>query len=146
VILTVIWTVYGFFYWRSRGETRPGRSIDSFNQNLALLGRAMQAPVADTSVVHRPRVTGAEIARQRRREVLQALAVGAAATFLLALAFGGPLVLLHLLADVLLGGYVALLVRRNQLLAEQSQKVIALPSHEAAQDERDDILLVRSGT
>jgi hypothetical protein len=44
-------------------------------------------------------------------------------TLLLAFAFGGPMLLLHLLADLALGSYVYLLVQMRKLAEEQAVKV-----------------------
>lgn len=144
VILTVVWSAYGFLWWRNRDETRPGQSIVTFTQHLEVLGRTMgstQDP--DHGFVRvQPVQDGAAIARRRRREVLRMLVAAVGATLPLALLFGGVFVALHLLVDLLLGGYVALLVRMRQLAAERDEKVIELPKY----NEERELLLTRSGS
>jgi len=65
---------------------------------------------------------------RRRRDVLTALLVAVVATFLLALLVGSSLVWgAHLLGDVLLVAYVALLVHQRNVAAERAMKVRFLP-------------------
>ncbi len=144
VILSVFWSAYGFLWWRNREETRPGRSIVTFTQHLEVLGRTMGSThdPAEGFARVQPVQDGAANARRRRREVLRTLGAAAGATLLLAMAFGGVFVALHLLVDLMLGGYVALLVRMRQLAAERDEKVIELPQYE---QERE-LLLTRSGS
>jgi hypothetical protein len=75
------------------------------------------------------RVTS-EQARVRRRNVLAALAGAAALTLLPAVAFGGLAVMLHLLVDAALLGFVLLLVqyqREIDLSRTQQRPVYAAP-------------------
>lgn len=150
MILAVIWSLYGFSWWRSRDDSSPTRSISSFEQHLAHLGRTMDdrprttVPAGATTTIAgslRP-TSGAAVARRRRRDVLLALAGASASTLLLAVAAGGSFVALHLLADLLLAGYVALLVRVRRLAEERRSKVVVLPT--APADEP--LLLTRSGS
>jgi hypothetical protein len=62
-------------------------------------------------------------ARRRRRDVLYGLLGAAFVTFALAVIAGGVLLWLHLLVDVLLVTYVALLVRAQRLAQERRAKV-----------------------
>ena len=62
-------------------------------------------------------------ARERRRHVLMGLTGVAFVTLLLALTTGGLMVAIHVLVDVVMLGYVILLVRHRQLEAEQSLKI-----------------------
>jgi len=92
-----------------------------------------EAPMADESVLHQawdtkdsagmglPRSTAA--ARERRRHVLLALTGTALATLLLAIYQGGNWVAAHVLVDVVMVGYVILLVRHRQLAADRMMKV-----------------------
>ena len=73
------------------------------------------------SAVGIPRSTAA--ARERRRHVLLAMTAMAVITLLLALAAGGRWVAAHVLVDVVMIGYVILLVRHRQLDADRRRKV-----------------------
>jgi hypothetical protein len=114
---------------RNRTESRPGSSVVSFQQGLDVLGRATPGSSLSSFRVTRslppgpglPR--GRSAARKRRRDVLFALGGVAAFTFLLAMAFGGSLLLLHLLVDVALGGYLFLLVQMRKMASERAHKV-----------------------
>ena len=65
---------------------------------------------------------------RRRRDVLSALAVAVVATLVLGVFLGSGLVwAVHLLADVLLVAYVALLVHQRNVTAEREMKVRFLP-------------------
>lgn len=74
-----------------------------------------------------PEVRAARAARKRRREVLYTLLAASGLSLLMALGLGGPVLMLHLLIDVALVGYVALLVRHQKLRAEREIKVAFLP-------------------
>jgi len=63
----------------------------------------------------------------RRRDVLAVLAGLAVFTLLLALAFGGPLILAHLLVDAALAGYVYLLVQLRKDAAGRPVPVRYVP-------------------
>lgn len=66
----------------------------------------------------------ADVARRRRRNVLAGLAGLAVFTLLLAVTAGGTLlVLMNLLADIALLGYVILLVQHQQRILEKANKV-----------------------
>jgi len=65
---------------------------------------------------------------RRRRDVLTALAVAVFATLLVGVFLGSGMVwAVHLIADVLLVAYVALLVHRRTVAAERNMKVRFLP-------------------
>lgn len=70
---------------------------------------------------------------RRRRDILVALLASAGATLLLALMGLGIMLWLHLVADVLLVGYVALLIRQRNLAAERELKVRFLPRPQAVE-------------
>ena len=93
---------------------------------------------------HAVRMTKAE-ARRRRRDVLFTLAAAAGTTFLLAGVLGGSVWALHLLCDVLLVGYVVLLVQTNQRAMERDAKVRYLPARGNRAPEPA-LLLRRSGS
>jgi hypothetical protein len=92
-----------------------------------------EAPLHDESLLHpawagpddagigMPTSTAA--ARERRRQVLLGLTGVALLTLLLALFVGGRWVAAHVLVDVVMLGYVILLVRHRQLAADQRTKV-----------------------
>lgn len=144
-VLAVIWAVYLASWIRSRGEHRSVNSISSFNKHLSVLERtspARQGPTRSSAAgAYAPgqhptgfgpvgpraaRMSRGE-ARRRRRDVLFALGGAALVTLMLAVVFGGPFVYLQLLADVLLVGYVGLLVHTQRVAAERRTKVRYLP-------------------
>ncbi|QYG93885.1 hypothetical protein HC251_16580 [Iamia sp. SCSIO 61187] len=139
ILLAIVWAIVLVPpLVRNRADLRPGSSVSSFRQDLAVIGRttptsslrppslapigssttraASGAPLAGTPA-------GRSAARKRRRDVLFTLGGAAGFTLLLALAFGGPMLLLHLAVDVALGAYVYLLVQMRKLAEEQAVKV-----------------------
>lgn len=78
-------------------------------------------------------VLSARAARKRRRDVLYTLLAASALTLLMGLVLGTPALLLHLLVDAALGGYVYLLITMQRSKAERDIKVAFLPhqNHEA---------------
>ena len=66
-------------------------------------------------------------ARKRRREVLFTLIAASGLSFLLAVGLGGPVLMLHVLIDVALVAYVAMLIRLQKAKAEREIKVAFLP-------------------
>ncbi|MDP8938241.1 MAG: hypothetical protein M3O23_11035, partial [Actinomycetota bacterium] len=85
---------------------------------------------------------------RRRRDVLTALVVAAVATLVLgALPFLRMLWTAHLVFDVLLVAYVAMLIRQRNAAAEREMKVRFLPGHgslEPAMVRQEPMLLRRS--
>jgi len=146
VVLAVVWSVYGLSWWRSREHVRPGRSINSFEQHMAHLGRTMgHAPVIDLNSVRASRVpvvAGSQMARHRRRGILKVLLAAVGSTVLLTLATGGSFLIVQLVADLLLSGYVVLLVRARRLADERRAKVVQLRAPLVAEP----VLLSRSGS
>ncbi len=165
LILAVIWAAVLIPpALRARAEGRPADSITAFHQQLAVLRRAGPrgsrsnpgwTPPASPSLPQRhvslvdqvPRpvapafstvrsVSVRRTARQRRRDVFMALLVAVGITLVLgAIPALRMLWLVHAAADVLLIGYVALLVRQRNLATERQLKVRMLPTarrHEAA--------------
>ena len=121
---------------------RPGgfRSVSSPvspSSAVAALARANGARVrpARAVPVARGRVSSA---RRRRRDIFLSLLVAAGSTLVLGAIPGlHVLWMVHVAADVLLVGYVALLVRQRNLATERALKVRLLPSarrHEAQQE------------
>jgi hypothetical protein len=131
-LLAVVWAVYLASWLRNRGMHRNVNSISSFSKHLSVLERtspgASLRPVGGYSgPVGRPLGAGPAMSindvRRRRRDVLFGLAGAAVVTFGLAVVVGGPFLLLHLLIDVALVGYVVLLVRLKRLAEDRRTKV-----------------------
>jgi hypothetical protein len=151
VILAVIWAAVLLPpFLQNRSESRPADSISTFRNQLNVLERrstgtgpvstgtprsvrpmgtsgAMASPYSGAGVVsYRPGVDRARLARmaakKRRRDILVTLLAAAGLTFLLGLVLPSVL-MLHVLIDVVLAGYVALLVQRRKLAEERSMKV-----------------------
>jgi membrane protein implicated in regulation of membrane protease activity len=155
-ILAVIWAAVLLPpYLQNRSESRPADSISSFQRQLSVLERravvvnpSFQRSVpsgrslyADNSPAMR--LSRSE-AKKRRRDVLFTLAGAAGVTFLMALMLGGPVWGLQLLCDVLLAGYVVILVQLQQRVVERDVKVRYLPSRTVHAEPA--LLLRRSGS
>ncbi len=123
---------------RARAEGHPGDSVGAFDRRLAVLRRtggfaspattSLQSPIS--KVVMRP-VADAKRGdvQRRRREVLMWLLAGMGATLVLGLLPPlRPLLVLHLLLDVVFAGYVALLVQLRNLGEQRNSKVRYLPN------------------
>jgi hypothetical protein len=139
ILLAIVWAIVLVPpLVRNRADLRPGSSVSSFRQDLAVIGRTTptsslrppslpgvgpSAPVAGPGAPLPGTPSGRSAARKRRRDVLFTLGGVAGFTFLLALAFGGPMLLLHLVVDMALAGYVYLLVQMRKLAEEQAVKV-----------------------
>jgi hypothetical protein len=138
-------------YLQNRSESRPADSISSFQRQLSVLER--RAVVVNPSL-QRSGSAHAELspamrlsrreAKKRRRDVFFTLAGAASITFLMAVMLGGPVWGLHLLCDVLLAGYVVMLVQVQQRVAERDVKVRYLPSRSVRAEPA--LLLRRSGS
>jgi hypothetical protein len=143
-ILAVLWGVYLAQWVRSRRDRRGVNSISSFSKHLSVLERTSPARPGLSSFA--PRSTGRptpifpaanylpprpamtlSAARRRRRNVLYALAGAAVATLVLIPFMGSLLLVLHVLTDLTLVGYLGLLVRTQRLAAERRSKVRYLP-------------------
>jgi hypothetical protein len=159
-LVAIGWAIYVAAWIRSRSDRRGVNSISSFSKHLSVLERTSPARPMSSGVDRRPSGRPTPIypavgyaptrssmslweARRRRRNVLASLAGAAVATLVL-VPFAGPAMLvLHLLCDVLLAGYVVLLVRTQRLAAERRAKVHYLPTLGAAAPEPQ-LLLQRS--
>jgi hypothetical protein len=150
-------------YLQGRRESRPGDSIASFRQQLSVLERttpgARSSNLARLDVGrydiprYDPRSNVAQLARparpaprrsapsavrraelrRRRRDVFLTLLGAVGVTFLLAVALGGSVWMLHLLVDVAFVAYVAMLVSIQQQSVEKEQKVRRIaPQHAPA--------------
>jgi hypothetical protein len=153
LVLAAIWAaVLVPPYLQKRRATHPSSSVVDFHQQLAVLqrtGRALHGPLHggyDHAVLHqqpRPRPHVADVrpvlARndvlRRRRDVFCTLAAAAGLTFLLALALGGSVWIVHLLVDAALLGYVAVLLQIKQSRAVPARgnvRYLPAPQHPSA--------------
>jgi len=133
VILAVIWAaVLVPPYLQNRSDSRPADSISTFRNQLSVLERragavvpSHAAPLRQAQVpaiqLDRSRIARAEM-RRRRRDILVTLLAAAGLTLVIGLVMT-PVLLLHLVIDAMLGGYVALLVRQRRLAEERASKV-----------------------
>jgi hypothetical protein len=128
VILAGVWAaVLVPPFLRSRREGRPGSSVMSFRAQLSTLERATPGsrlhPLPGAGGVG-PRVDLAPLdARRRRRDVLVGLLGATAATFLLAVLFGGVFTLLFVVTGGACGAYVYALRQRHLRSLERAVKV-----------------------
>lgn len=147
VILAVIWAAVLLPpYLQNRSESRPADSISTFRNQLSVLERRATmavpghlsagprpatAPIRPAEAIRPLQVDRARLARadakRRRRDILLTLVAAAGLTLVLGVVLRQVLVL-HLLIDVLLGAYVALLVRQRRIAEERSMKVRYLTS------------------
>jgi hypothetical protein len=157
LVLVILGMIWGFVlippYLQTRRESRPSDSIASFRQQLSVLerttpgGRSSNLSRLDVGRYEIPRydprsnvrqlagsrrpsssaaMRRAEI-RRRRRDVFVTLLGAVAVSFLLAVALGGAVWMLHLAIDVVFGAYVMMLVSIQQQSAERELKVRHLP-------------------
>ena len=118
---------------RARGYgSRPAAPVSPVTSLTARRAQATRGPVGRSAGVRAMAPVAASAARsrtlRRRRDVFTALVAAAAVTLVLGLL--PPLrvlLLVHLAVDVLLGAYVALLIRQRSLAAERELKVRFLP-------------------
>lgn len=123
---------------RARAEGHPGDSVGAFDRRLAILRRTGGFAASESARIASPHAQDVmrpvadarhvDVVR-RRREVLVWLLAGMGATLVLGLLPPlRPLLLLHLLLDVVFAGYVALLVQLRTVAAQRDQKVRYLPN------------------
>jgi hypothetical protein len=146
-ILALIWAAVLLPpFLQSRSESRPADSISTFRSQLNVLERRTTgmsggygaptggtvrpvSPSATFTGVPRGTVDRARLARleqkKRRRDILVTLLAAAGITLVITLVFS-PVLYLHLAIDLLLVGYVALLVRHKKLAEERALKVRAM--------------------
>lgn len=157
LVLAGIWAAVLVSMLRDRSGGRPADSIGTFRHQLRVLQRAgpsvlgsasLRAPAFAPSArpasgAARPRT--AEQARRdrtlrRRRDVLAVLLAGMAGTLLLGGLFSSFRVLLalHVVLDLVCVGYVAMLVRARNALAERDMKLRFLPSTQP-----DNVIMLR---
>ncbi len=163
-------------YLQGRRESRPGDSIASFRQQLNVLerttpgtrpsnlarldvgrydaprydGRSNVAQLASRAPGRRPTPSQAAMRRaeirRRRRDVFLTLLGAVGVTFLLAVALGGSVWMLHLLVDVVFGAYVAMLVSLQQQSAEKELKVRYMPPTAARRQPQPQLAMRRYGS
>ena len=171
VILAAIWAAVLLPpYLQNRRETRPGDSIASFRSQLSVLerttpggrssnlsrldvGRYDVPAYAPPAARRRPAVPASSAAmrrseaRRRRRDVFLTLLGAVCVTFLLAVALGGTVWMLHLLVDVVFAGYVLLLINLQQQSVEREHKVRYIrPAPQQLRRAPEPLLLRRSGS
>jgi hypothetical protein len=143
-------------YLQNRRESRPGDSIASFRQQLHTLERTTPGSRSDLARLdvgryeaprHHPRANVAQLAgrptarrpapspsalrraeaRRRRRDVFLTLLGAVVVTFVLAVAMGGAVWVLHLAVDLAFLAYVGLLISIQQQSIEKDVKVRYMP-------------------
>lgn len=145
LVLAAIWAAVLLPpYLQKRRAVHPAASVVDFSHQLAVLQRTGD-PAALTasprSMAPRSTMSRAE-AMRRRRDVVATLASAAVLTFLLAVALGGSVWLLHLTVDAALLGYVAMLMQIQQQRTQVRNTVRYLPGQ--AQSTTQQALLRRS--
>lgn len=174
VILAAIWAaVLVPPYLQNRRETRPGDSIANFRSQLSVLerttpGRSSNLSRLDVGRYEVPRYAPAATrrptggyampsasamrraeARRRRRDVFLTLLGAVAVTFLLALAMGGAVWMVHLAVDAVFGAYVFMLISIQQQQADRANKVRYLEPPQARVQrahQEPQLLMRRSGS
>jgi hypothetical protein len=118
-----------------RSLTSASASASHASSPVAALARANAGRVAPRRMAAPPRRNSA---RRRRRDIFLSLLVASGSTLVLGAIPGMHMLwVVNVAADVLLVGYVALLVRQRNLATERALKVRLLPTarrHEAQQE------------
>ena len=151
-IIAVLWALYLVSWAKSRTEHRSVNSISTFNKHLSVLERtAPGRSAAPTRIAGSPvplragaslarpafapvsyRTAGSAMSRrqaqERRKNILCGLAGAAVVTLTLTVFLGGPMLYLHLLADLFLAAYLVALVQMRRLVEERHHKVRYLPA------------------
>jgi hypothetical protein len=153
LILAVVWAIFLVPQVLRARATRTGDSIGAFAQQLSILGRTSPAgsphlmrplPMVpghdhDDDDDLGPRMTLDE-ARKRRKEVVRALLIAMAATFVLGLLPPlRKLLLLHLMLDIAFVAYVVLLYKAQSATADRRARTRRLRAP-SAPPHRDDLL------
>ena len=125
--LAVLWfTVIAWATRDGRDAANDGRSIDRYSNAMRVLSRRAPKAAPNRSgryIVVPPRVTGAAerpvpTPVERRRRTLRRLVIASGVSFA-GLLLGGPWLVIHLLVDAALVGYVVFLRRSTLRAAEQ---------------------------
>jgi hypothetical protein len=151
LILAVVWAIFLVPQVLRARATRSGDSVGAFAQQLSILGRTSPAgsphlmrplpmvPGHDDDELGPSRMTLDE-ARKRRKEVIRALLIAMAATFVLGLLPPlRKLLLLNLLLDMAFVGYLVLLYRAQSATADRRARTRRLRAP-APPPHRDDLL------
>jgi hypothetical protein len=151
LILAVVWAIFLVPQVLRARATRSGDSVGAFAQQLSILGRTSPAgsphlmrplpmvPGHDEDELGPSRMTLDE-ARKRRKEVIRALLIAMAATFVLGLLPPlRKLLLLNLLLDIAFVGYLVLLYRAQSATADRRARTRRLRAP-APPPHRDDLL------
>jgi hypothetical protein len=151
LILAVVWAIFLVPQVLRARATRTGDSVGAFAQQLSILGRTSPAgsphlmrplpmvPGHDDDDLGPSRMTLDE-ARKRRKEVIRALLIAMAATFVLGLLPPlRKLLLLNLLLDIAFVGYLVLLYRAQSATADRRARTRRLRAP-APPPHRDDLL------
>lgn len=157
VLLAIVWAGVGVYWYRTRTPATPSMSIGSYSKRLSALGGldrssgfgsrggAEVVPLRGTPVVPAVappapqvrsgrQVTSAQ-ARVRRRNVLVTLAGASVLSLLAVFAFGGAtLILVHLVVDALLLGFVLALVQYQRAVEYERtlQRPVYAPARRTA--------------
>lgn len=146
-ILAVVWAVYLASWLRSRTESSRSNSISSFAGHMNTLQRAN--PRTGLAIASRSRTfpgstsfapvrQSLSAVKQRRRTVLLSLLGATGVTFLGAVAMGGLLSKLFVLAFAATGAYVYLLASAQKRSVERRTKVRHLLTPASAPNRRVD--------
>jgi len=151
LILAVVWAIFLVPQVLRARATRTGDSVGAFAQQLSILGRTSPAgsphlmrplpmgPAHDDDDLGPSRMTIDE-ARKRRKEVIRALLIAMAVTFVLGLLPPlRKLLLLNLLLDAAFVAYLVLLYRVQSASADRHARTRRLRSP-APPPHRDDLL------
>jgi hypothetical protein len=152
LILAVVWAIFLVPQVLRARAARTGDSVGAFAQQLSILGRTSPAgsphlmrplpmvPGPDDDDGLGPSRLTLDEARKRRKEVIRALLIAMAATFVLGLLPPlRKLLMLHLLLDVAFVAYLALLYRAQATSATRRATTRRLRSP-APPPHRDDLL------
>jgi Flp pilus assembly protein TadB len=135
VLLAAAWAALLLPDLRRRGSSRRSDSIATFNRQLSTIERARPGHRPSARVVAFPQRAGAPMApvgrpggsiaprnnahaRQRRQTVLLALFAFAVITLIAGVFVSPMLLVVHLVVDVALAGFVLMLVSHRQRAAE----------------------------
>ena len=151
LILAVVWAIFLVPQVLRARATRTGDSVGAFAQQLSILGRTSPAgsphlmrplpmgPVHDDDDLGPSRMTLDE-ARKRRKEVIRALLIAMAVTFVLGLLPPlRKLLVLNLLLDAAFVAYLVLLYRAQSATADRHARTRRLRAP-APPPHRDDLL------
>jgi hypothetical protein len=150
LILAVVWAIFLVPQVLKARAARGGDSVGAFAQQLSILGRTSPAgsphlmrPLPMVSAPHDDDLGPARLtldeARKRRKDVIRALLIAMAATFVLGLLPPlRKLLMLHLLLDLVFVAYVVMLYRAQATSA--AHRATRRLRSQAPSRHRDDLL------